>query len=328
MLGSARIILIFLCYSLTACGTPQEHPFLPRTDVPEIRAGKLYSGDQSALPIRMWLPENEPRAAIIALHGFNDYSRAFEGAGEYFMRRGIAMYAYDQRGFGANQNRHGIWDGKENLIEDLRDAIVAVHAKHPDTPIYVLGESMGGAVTIATLVHKLPVKIDGLILSAPAVWGDETMHGLYRITLWVMAHTAPAYKLTGKGLDIVATDNFDILREMGRDPYVIKGSRVDSIYGIVHLMDSAYEDITKLELPVLFLYGAKDQIIPLEPVARALKRLKAPYTMAYYPNGYHMLLRDLKGEVVLKDIVSWMEDRYKPLPSGYDMGWQTHIEGL
>jgi len=46
-------------------------------------------------------------------------------------------------------------------------------------------------------------------------------------------------------------------------------------------------------------------------------------TLALYENGYHMLLRDLQGEVVLRDILAWINEQ--PLPSGAS---QRSIEKL
>lgn len=311
---------------LTACSTPLEQPFLPDTSEPEIRDNALFPGDASSLPIRRWLPINEPKAVVIGLHGFNDYSNAFEGAGKFLRARGIALYAYDQRGFGANEDKHGIWGGEANLTRDVAQAVKAVRALHPDIPLYILGESMGGAVAIASMAAEDAPDVAGVILSAPAVWGDETMNGFYRATLWLMAHTAPSKPLTGEGVvSILPTDNMDILRAMGKDPLVIKESRVDAIYGIVKLMDTAYKNIEKVEVPMLFLYGANDQVIPRAPVSHAIRKVKAPYTLAFYPNGYHMLFRDLKGEQVLYDMVSWMQSRYTPLPSGYDLDWESRL---
>ena len=42
------------------------------------------------------------------------------------------------------------------------------------------------------------------------------------------------------------------------------------------------------------------------------------WQMALYPDGYHMLLRDLHAQVVLQDIVNWVADRHAALPSGHD----------
>jgi hypothetical protein len=40
--------------------------------------------------------------------------------------------------------------------------------------------------------------------------------------------------------------------------------------------------------------------------------------VAFYPEGHHMLLRDLGGVAVAGDILAWMGDRAAPLPSGAD----------
>ena len=46
------------------------------------------------------LPTSGVKAVILALHGFNDYSNAFAMPARLWAERGIASYAYDQRGFG------------------------------------------------------------------------------------------------------------------------------------------------------------------------------------------------------------------------------------
>ncbi len=37
---------------------------------------------------------------------------------------------------------------------------------------------------------------------------------------------------------------------------------------------------------------------------------------AFYAEGYHMLLRDMQGERVARDIAAWALDRGAALPSG------------
>src|SRR3546814_13687678 len=61
--------------------------------------------------------DGPPAAIILALHGFNDYSRSFEAPAAYWADRGIATYAYDQRGFGQTPHR-GLWPGAARLIAD------------------------------------------------------------------------------------------------------------------------------------------------------------------------------------------------------------------
>jgi alpha-beta hydrolase superfamily lysophospholipase len=267
------------------------------------------------LPHRAWLPEQEPEAAVLAVHGFNDYSNAFADFGAYAAGQGIAVHAYDQGGFGANPDA-GLWPGTEALVEALRRELDRLSEIHAGRPIYLLGESMGAAVVIAAQAEA-PLDVEGTILSAPAVWGGDQLSPLYRATLWVAARVAPGLTLTGEGLDILPSDNIDMLRALGRDPLVIEATRIDAIAGLVALMDVALASADETPGPVLVLRGARDEIVPPAAQAAMLEELTAePCTEAFYAEGYHMLLRDLQRQVVWKDVIAWI--RHEPLPSGLD----------
>ena len=164
---------------------------------------RFVTDDGLELPLRAWLPDavrdgRQPRAVILALHGFNDYSKAFEAAGAFWAGQGIATYAYDQRGFGAAPNR-GYWAGAPAMIADLRAAIGLLRAAYPGVPLYLLGDSMGGAVILTAAAQDTPLDADGAILVAPAVWSRATMPALYRATLWFGAHVIRAVPVSPPG---------------------------------------------------------------------------------------------------------------------------------
>ncbi len=251
---------------------------------------------------------------ILAVHGFNDYSNAFTDFGAFAAEHGIAVHAYDQRGFGANPQA-GRWPGTATLVADLVRERQRLDALYPDVPVYLLGESMGAAVIIAAAAQDAPLDVDGIILSAPAVWGGDQLSRFYRATLWVMVHVAPGLELTGSSLKIMASDNIEMLRGLGADPLFIKGTRVDAIAGLVELMDIAALSVDRLDGPLLVLGGARDQVVPPGAHQAMLRHLSAqPCTEIVYPDGYHMLLRDLQREVVWNDILAWIDKR--TIPSG------------
>ncbi|MGH8628844.1 MAG: serine aminopeptidase domain-containing protein, partial [Gammaproteobacteria bacterium] len=109
-------------------------------------------------------------------------------------------------------------------------------------------------------------------------------------------------------------------RRLSRDPLVIKATRVDTVAGLVDLMDTALGALPRLKLPSLILYGAHDQLIPqrsFDTLIEALpRRPQASWRAAFYPEGYHMLTRDLGAAVVLRDIITWLFDHRAALPSG------------
>lgn len=298
---------------LGAC-TPVVRPAGQPVLAPALAGDALIMADGTRLALQAWLPGEEPRAVILALHGYNDYRNAFAMPAERWAERGIATYAYDQRGFGESEIA-GLWPGEEALVDDAEAALALVAERHPDVPLVLLGESMGGAVAILAIAGGPPPGIDAAVLVAPAVWGQDTLPWSYRASLWLAAHLVPGMTLTGKNLDIWPSDNIEMLRALALDPLVIKGSRVDAIYGLVGLMDAAQATGGPAPLPVLLVYGENDQIVPREAMARFARRLDGPVRIATYPDGYHMLLRDLGRALPTDDIAAFVLDPDAPLPS-------------
>ena len=310
-------------FVLAACA-PKLAPPGPGADVPHLTDTAFITADGLSLPVRRWLPESDPVGVVLAVHGFNDYSKSFAkvpsapGVGPVLAAHGYAVYAYDQRGFGAAPHT-GYWAGEDVLPDDFADLSRALAAAYPDVPLYAIGVSMGGAVVIAAMTADDPPPVDAVVLVAPAVWARETMPLPYRAALWVGAHTIPWAKPSGRGLGRLASDNIEMLRDNGADPLFIKDTRIDSIYGLTNLMDRALARIADVPVPALYLYGANDEIIPKNATRRAVERFLggAPQRrFAYYDDSWHMMLRDLQSPMVLEDILSFFGDQDASLPSG------------
>lgn len=237
----------------------------------------------------------------------SDYSEAFDMPGPWWAAHGVTVYAYDQRGFGRAPSA-GLWAGASTMRGDLDDFVDAAHAKHPGVPIFALGESMGGAVVLSALTSERPPRVDGIVLVAPAVWSRDDMPFYYALILWVGAHTIPSVHLSGEGLGVVASDNFPMLRKLAHDPLFQHDARIDQIYGLADLMDQARTAPQRLtsDPPILFLYGDQDQVIPRDPTLSVAAELAGRAQLIRYPNGYHMLLRDLKAESRWKDVLDWI----------------------
>ncbi len=322
--------VLILCLAFAACA-PRIEPPGPAAAAPALGTDALVMADGARLPLHRWQAKtNSPRAVLIALHGFNDYGNFINDAAAYFAQRGILTYAYDQRGFGGAPNR-GLWPGTEAFADDLRTVVALIGARHPGTPLYILGESMGGAVVMTAMTGTAPPNVDGIILAAPAVWGRSTMPWFQRSALWLGAHGLPGLKLTGGSLKIKPSNNIEMLRALGRDPLIIKETRIDTLWGLSALMDAALAAAPRLGAPALILYGRKDEVIPLAPTRKMLKSLppmaRERRRVAYYENGYHMLLRDLDGEVIWADIAAWIADRTRALPSGADRKARALLNG-
>ena len=319
--GSTAVLALVCGIILTVRLRPRLQDVGPIVDEPRLEATRIVTADAADLPLRQWLPtDSPPSAALVALHGFNDYSNAYSDLGPALAAAGIAVYAYDQRGFGAAPNP-GLWAGTDALVQDLASVTALVRERHPGIPLYALGESMGGAVIMAALSRGALPSVDGAILSAPAVWGRETMGPVSQSLLWFFAHTVPFVRLEPRNVNRTPSDNRKMLIALGQDPLFIKKTRIDAIWGLVGLMDEALAGAPALEGTMLILYGDNDQIVTSESTCLMLSRLPGEgaskaWRLAIYPNGHHLLFRDLNGGRVIEDIGSWLMASDAPLPSG------------
>jgi acylglycerol lipase len=316
-----RLIVVVLALMVSAC-TPLmvQQRFTPAGAFsgPRLEGDSMISFDGARLGMNEWLPQGDPWAVIVGVHGMNDYSNAFHLAAPWWAEQGIATYAYDQRGFGRSPGR-GIWAGDALMIEDLRTVTALVRARYPQAIIAVAGESMGGAVAAEAFASDRPPAADRLILMSPAVWGWHEQPLPNRTLLWFAANfTAgkvyePPRWLTSK---IKPTDNRDELIAMGHDPLMIWGARSDALYGLVSMMDRAADAVGRADVPTLYLHGSRDEIIPRNAARRAARRLKSSDRSAEYARGYHLLMRDKQGPTVWADVAAFLRDPNRPLPSG------------
>lgn len=321
-IGVLRSLSLLSLLLLCACA-PRLQEIGPPVNPARLDAAAIHMPDGADLPLRVWEPWDRPaEAVILALHGFNDYSKGFAAVGKGMARRGFFFYAYDQRGFGAAP-QHGIWPGEKQLVDDLRVAAQLIKQRHPDLPLFLLGESMGGAVLLTAAVDPNPPAADGLILAAPAIWGWQTISPASRSVFEAAAHLVPWLTVRPTGFHGIASSNRRALIDLARDPLVIKDTRIDAAYGLVNLMTSAHDAAAKLGHPRwLLLYGEREAILSRDAVNQTLplfKRLpREQGRVAIYPQGYHLLLRDFAQYAVFDDIAAWIRDPAAPLPSGAD----------
>jgi alpha-beta hydrolase superfamily lysophospholipase len=325
-LGALAAVLVLL--GLAAC-MPRQIPMGEAVQAPALDDAHLIAADGTRMPLLRVLPDvlpgGRPRAVVLALHGFNDYSNNFATAGAGWAREGIATYAYDQRGFGANPNP-GIWPGTDTLIADAETALALIRARHPGVPVFIAGESMGGSVILAAVGRGGLAGASGFILLAPAVRGRASFPLIASATFEFMTHTLPWLAGAPPDLGYRATDNPTTMRLLRTDPLIQRRTRLDTVWGLVNLMDDAVAGAPRLTRPVLIAVGRQDNIIPENPIRRLVEQMPPAgpelRRVALYRTGFHLLTRDTQGPVVVHDIAQWILTRDSapatPLPSGAD----------
>lgn len=315
----ARCLLFGLLLAPAACAG-LEHPQASARFTPVLAGDAIIAADGYRLPLERWGPR-DPDRVVLALHGFAEHAAVFERLGSTLAEDGTAVYAYDQRGFGRTAFR-GVWPGTDRLAADARTALALLRARYPAADLHLLGESMGGAVAVVALREHQGRAPSSVMLLAPALWDDEDMPWYQRSALWVGDRLVPGLSMDRSQartlVGVEPTDDPAVVSALLTDERMLSQIRSDMLVGVADLMDRATEP---LEVPAntLLLYGLNDQIVPPRAMCATLAAIEQSTgpspTVALYPRGYHLLLRDLQADFPLADLRAWLRNGGGPLPA-------------
>jgi acylglycerol lipase len=277
-----------------------------RVQPARLGSDQVMTGDGVRLPLASWLPDGEPVGLVIGLHGYGDHRQAFGVAGPLLARHGMAVFAYDQRGFGETYGR-GQWPGTDALIADLAEAVTLLREAHPDLPMVLLGESMGGSVALAGVLEGAVAGVDALILAAPGVRAADTpLRQLHDLALRLGALALPwvAVELRrGARPWLVAGES----ERLADDPSILRELRVGTYDGLIELADRASEPPRQSIPPTLILFGELDGTVRREAIDELARRLGEPATLRRYADRHHLLLHEEGIETLVADCVAWLE---------------------
>jgi acylglycerol lipase len=301
----ARVFLAGLTVTMAAAilAAPPRRRVRPRGHAPAMLDDALIASDGVRLPMNLWQPSDPPAAIVLGLHGYGDYRRAFRLAGPWFGVRRIALYAYDQRGFGETDTR-GQWPGAPDLIQDLAEAVGLLRARHPDLPLILLGESMGGAVALAALGQGL-TSVDRLILAAPAVRGGIPLRQVHDLALRLGALALPWLVVALRRGARPWLEPGEAAR-LADDPLILRHISVGTYDGLIELATQASIDPATSLPPTLLLYGELDATIPRVAIDDLAGRLDG-VTVKLYPERHHLLLHEAGADAVFADCLAWLD---------------------
>jgi acylglycerol lipase len=255
-----------------------------------------------------WLPETEPRAALVIVHGAGEHSGRYPHVAARLVAEGYAVHALDHRGHGRSAGSRALVDRMQNAVTDLDTLVGRVGARQPDVPIFMLGHSMGGTVALSYALAQQD-HLAGLILSAP---------------LAALEAASPVVRIVGKLLSAVAPKTGLIAVDpslVSRDPAVVSAYESDALvhHGklpartlaeLAVAIESFPNAVGTISLPTLILYGTADELCPPSGSVMVADRIgSSDLTVKSYDGLYHEVFNEPERETVLADLCSWLQDR-------------------
>lgn len=275
------------------------------------RSERSFDGvDGVRIVYDVWTPEARDVVGVVVLsHGLGEHARRYDHVAQRFGAAGLAMYALDLRG-------HGRSGGKRVLLRDISeytrdfDTLVQIAAKdYPTLKKIVLGHSMGGSVVFAYGADH-PGDYDLMVLSGPAVAAQTAVPPVMAFIGKTVGAVLPGFPVQTLPASAVSRDP-EVVDAYEADPLVHHGKVPAGIAGaLLKVGDTMTRRARDITAPLLVVHGEQDKLIPVVGSEQLVEHVgSADVHLKVYPGLYHEVFNEPEQDVVLDDVVSWIEVR-------------------
>lgn len=271
--------------------------------------GTFETSDQQSFYKREWIPDEARRANLVLIHGYGEHCSRYDEMACALNGAGIAVFSYDQRGFGHSPGARAYIHDFDLLLKDLDDYMASIGPHIEDAPVFLMGHSMGGMVLANYVITRQP-QPRGLIFSSPFLGFNPDVPRFVLALAGILGTITP-------WLPVGGVDNSGL----SRDPAVVTAADNDPLayHGKVKARTGAQFNLAiqraaagfdKITTPMLVMHGSDDKIVP--PSGSRLLHDNAASTdktLNIFEGGYHETWNDLCKEEMIGVIRDWVHAR-------------------
>ncbi len=254
---------------------------------------------------RRWTVD-DPRAAMVLVHGIGEHSGRYEHVGAAFADAGIDVQACDLRGFGQSGGRRGHVDRFAQFLEDLGPQIA--DRRRFGVPVVLMGHSLGGLIVTTYLTTQQESGRPGPdlgVISAPAL--EAEMPQWQRLAAPMLGTITPKLFVPAAFDGSVLTRDTEVQDAFESDPLRVAGQTARLGREILRTMKATHGSLDRVRVPIYVFHGSDDELVPpgaSEPLGRlpdATRRL--------WPGLRHECMNEPERDEVLAEIVAWLDGR-------------------
>lgn len=258
----------------------------------------------------LWIPTNEaPWAALTITHGFGAHGGRFAGLGTSLASMGIALNAIDLVGHGRSPGRRGCIESFDQLLDEVEASLEHAEELFANTPQFLFGQSMGGNLALNLVLRRpdfcdrLHGVIAGSPMLRPAKMPKERIMDAGR---W-LAKKVPNLRIKASVEVSKLSQDRRAQDEYLRDRYCHSAMSLRLAANIVDSGLWAIENASKLEHPVLLMYGSDDTLVCPNAIQEFANAATDFAQVKVWTGCRHELHEDIQRERMFAYLSAWMK---------------------
>ena len=295
---------------------------------------RFRASDGTELAVYRWDATGPPRAAMAIAHGLAEHAMRYDACATFMAANGVSAEAHDHRGHGraaASPDALGFFaetGGWQRVVDDLRERLADMRARHPGRKLILFGHSMGSFMSQQVL-YESPQLVDAAILSGSngkplRIAGlGRLVARLERLRLGRRGRSKLLAQLSFSPFNRRFAPNRTDFDWLSRDEAQVDAYVADPLCGFesttqlwIDLLDALpvlarqkNRDRVPEALPILILSGDVDPVgVNLSDLVKGYRGNGMSHVdVRLYPGGRHEMLNETNRDQVFADILGWTE---------------------
>ncbi|XP_076369831.1 monoglyceride lipase-like isoform X2 [Tachypleus tridentatus] len=122
---------------------------------------------------KCWATPGTPRALAFFAHGFGEHCALYKDLIHALVKTEILTFGHDHVGHGRSGGPRTLVGSLDNCVNDIFKHIDMMKGKYPGLPVFLIGHSMGGVISVLASLKK-PRELKGVVVvSGGVTWNPE-----------------------------------------------------------------------------------------------------------------------------------------------------------
>ncbi|MEV5343513.1 lysophospholipase [Streptomyces sp. NPDC052676] len=261
----------------------------------------VLTGTRGALAVREW-PHPRPRYTVLVVHGYGEHSGRYADLAGVLTGHGAAVFGPDHMGHGRSAGERVVIEDFEDVVGDVHTVARLTRSAHPDVPMVMIGHSMGGLIA-ARYAQRYGAGLAALVLSGPVIGTWETPARL-------LAHEAAHGEIPDIPISPAALSRDPaVAAAYAADPLVWHGPmKRPTLRAFVRTLEDVAEGGDIGPLPLLWLHGDDDRLVPLAGSRTGVERLSGgARTERIFPGARHEVFHETNRAEAFAEVKAFVD---------------------
>merc|ERR1712142_641435 len=261
------------------------------------------------LNARYWQPKGEVVGSIFLCHGFGEHLGWYEGLAQQVANKGLLVFGHDHQGHGRSEWKRAFVESADDYVQDVLRHCGEVKAEYPGLPMFIYGHSMGGMITVSTVMRN-PSFFQGMILEGPLIIPDPSEVTPTKILMGKFMSTILPEMQMGRIRVEQVTSDTEVQARLTTDKLRWTGGvKLGLGMAFLRCLENIHKNLSAVSLPFLILHGENDSLCQPSGSHLLVREAKSKdKKLKIYPGASHHLILEEKKirDEVIKDIVGWI----------------------